>query len=75
MTPIYFNIDKVSVIAEALDCSSALVDNDFKNPPSIEYSSQSSLIKIASSYETIFKHTKKDDCQLLSCSLGKLGSC
>ena len=57
MTPIYFNIDKISIIAEPLDCSSSLGDMNLKNPPSIEYSSEGSLVSIASSYEEVFEHT------------------
>ena len=49
--------DKViTVTANALDCSSALVDAGFVDPPPIAFNSAGSSATVAADYTAIFNH-------------------
>ena len=68
LSPIDFQKDTIKVTAEALDCSGSLqADSSFSSIPVIEYQKNGPKINIASSYESIFTHSKKQDCKLVSC--------
>ena len=68
-TSILFKKDSISVVANALDCSSSLIDASFKNLPAIIYDSVVPTTIIAASYTDIFMHTMQKDCKVSRCEL------
>ena len=52
----YFH-KKITIVANKLDCSTALTDAGFVDPPAIAYNSASKgPIKVVAGYSTIFNH-------------------
>ena len=55
--PMFFTKDMIIVTQNALDCSTALTDAGFKNPPSIPFKDSGPLIPIIEGYTSIFDHS------------------
>ena len=71
--PNVFTKDLITVTQNTLDCSTALSDAGFVNPPAIPYSSDSSKISFTSGYTDFFNHASVADCPLESCEIKKTG--
>ena len=68
----------MTIVADPVDCSSSLVPNAaFAPPAAYPYNSAGVGFDkiIAASYEDVFDHTLKAECQIDSCILKNLGCC
>ena len=65
---------EISITALALDCSAALSDAGFADPPAIAYNSASGgPITVVAGYSAIFNHAQQTDCVLGLCTLMEPG--
>ena len=57
----------ITVVADALDCSTSLTSAGFTNPANIPYNSAGSTVTVAADVSAIFTHSNPTDCPLNGC--------
>ena len=74
-TPITFTKDSITVTQNALDCSTALTDAGFANPPAIPYNSVGTGFVVTTGFSDIFTHSQTTECPVTSCVLKDSPGC
>ena len=65
----------ITIIQNALDCSTSLADGGFTDPAAITYNSAGSSLAVTADFTGIFTHSQTTDCPLTQCHLRESTDC